>query len=47
MTTSGAFTEYTVTAPYSGLSHIALGPDGNLWFTIGRRNTVDKFNPNE
>ncbi len=35
MTTSGTFTEYTITGISSGGPHmIVTGPDGNLWFTL-------------
>ena len=31
--TTGIITQYTLPTPKSGPEGIALGPDGNLWFT--------------
>ena len=48
--TTGIITEYTLPAPISGPDGIALGPDGNLWFTdIGGKpgpgDTIGWINP--
>jgi virginiamycin B lyase len=40
MTTTGAFTEFSIPTPNSGAFNIAQGPDGALWFT---ETTADKI----
>src|ERR1017187_4158007 len=43
ITTTGAFTEYPVPTPFSGLDPITAGPDGALWFTEGFAGKIGKI----
>jgi virginiamycin B lyase len=43
ITTAGAFTEYPVPTPNSGLDPITAGPDGALWFTEGFAMKIGKI----
>ena len=43
ITTTGAFTEYPVPTPFSGLDPITAGPDGALWFTDGFAGKIGKI----
>jgi virginiamycin B lyase len=43
VSTSGAFTEYTVPTPNSNPAGITAGPDGNLWFSEFNANKLAKI----
>ncbi len=45
MTTTGELAEFSIPGGGSGLSAIAAGPDGNLWFTESDANQVARITP--
>jgi len=45
VTTSGAFTMYTVASAYDDLGGITAGPDGRLCFTEGKPNKLAAISP--
>ena len=45
MTASGVFTELRHPTPASGINQIALGGDGNLWFTERQAHKIGRLVP--
>jgi streptogramin lyase len=45
MTLAGEVTEYTLSTPGVALDDIAVGPDGNLWFTEYNNGRIGRINP--
>jgi virginiamycin B lyase len=46
MTLAGVLTEFTISSPDTGPAGIALGHDGNIWFTESTRHRIGRMSAN-